>query len=57
MTNDAQAVDPTFPWKGLLLLIGLGGFALFRSYLGTRLDSVTSTNVPARRWHVLHPHG
>ncbi|MBA3651265.1 MAG: hypothetical protein H0W66_07255 [Chthoniobacterales bacterium] len=41
MTNDAQAVNPTFPWKGLLLLIALVGFAIFRSYLGTRLDSFT----------------
>ncbi|MEO7725327.1 MAG: hypothetical protein ABIU29_11695 [Chthoniobacterales bacterium] len=34
-------MNSTFPWKGLLLLIALVGFAIFRSYLSTRLDSFT----------------
>jgi hypothetical protein len=41
MTDDSQTGNPGFPGKGLLLLIALVGFAIFRSYLGTRLDSFT----------------
>lgn len=38
---DSLADAPRFPWKGWLLLLGLIGCAIFRSSLGTRLDSFT----------------
>ena len=41
MTNDTQTRGAGFPWKGWLLLLALVGFAIFRSHLGTRLDSFT----------------
>ncbi len=41
MTNDRPTLGAGFPWKGWLLLLALVGFAIFRSHLGTRLDSFT----------------
>ena len=41
MTDDTQTRCAGFPWKGWLLLLALVGFAIFRSHLGTRLDSFT----------------
>lgn len=40
-TNDSGARDAGFGWKGLLLLAMIVAFAIFRSHLGTRLDSFT----------------
>ena len=40
-TNDSGARDAGFGWKGLLLLAVIVAFAIFRSHLGTRLDSFT----------------
>ncbi|MGH9692566.1 MAG: hypothetical protein ACRD5Z_00390, partial [Bryobacteraceae bacterium] len=40
--NPDDSADPrSFPWKGWLLLLALIAFAIFRSSLGTRLDSFT----------------
>ena len=41
MANDSISRASDIPWKGVLLLVALVAFAIFRSHLGTRLDSCT----------------
>ena len=41
MTNDSQVPKFSFSWQGFLLLTALAGLAIFRSHLGTQLDSFT----------------
>lgn len=39
--NESRRRDRGFPWKGWLLLVAIVGFAIFRSWIGTLLDSFT----------------